>query len=34
MNKQRKLILDFHVVQVTTVGNSSQMEKAGLKNIF
>ena len=27
MNAQTNLILDFHIVQVSTVGNSLQMEK-------
>ena len=34
MGKQKNFILDFYVVQVTPVGNSWQMEKAGLKNLF
>lgn len=34
MSKQRNLTSDFHVVQVTTVGNSVQMEKAGLKHLL
>ena len=32
MNAKTNLILDFHIVQVSTVGNSSQMEKEGLKH--
>ena len=34
MNAQTNLILDFHIVQVSTVGNSSQMEKEGLKHLM
>ena len=34
MNAQTNLILDFHIVQVSTVVNSSQMEKEGLKHIM
>ena len=34
MNAQTNLILDFHIVQVSTVGNSSQMEKEGLKQLI
>ena len=34
MNVQINLILDFYVVQVSTVGNSSQMEKEGLKQLM
>ena len=34
MNAQTNLILDFHIVQVSTVVNSSQMEKEGLKHLM
>ena len=34
MNVQINLILDFDIVQVSTVGNSSQMEKEGLKQLM
>ena len=32
VSKQRNLILDFHFIQVTTVDNSLQIEKADLKH--
>ena len=34
MNAQTNLILGFHIVQVSTVGNSSQLEKEGLKHLM
>ena len=34
MNVQTNLLLDFHIVQVSTVGNSLQMEKEGLKHLM
>ena len=34
MNTQTNLILDFHIVQTSTVGNSPQMEKEGLKHLM
>ena len=33
VSKQRNLILDFHFIQVTTVDNSLQIEKADLKHL-
>ena len=34
MNEKTNLTLDFHIVQVSTVGNSSKMEKEGLKHLM